>query len=182
MTQVFQFRRNSSPKPVKANQIAGLLRRAYKFHSDGRLQEAIALCEYILASGFDPPDVHYALGSFYQETQQWNAAIQHLRLLVEDPDYTLSCCYALGQCYRALGDLHTAAAYFDKAVDIVELDTLNIEEVDALIQLCQEAANTHLMRGERQQALALYNALLSFLRSRWWVDKVALVEQMLRAI
>src|SRR6185312_3957758 len=97
-----------------------------------------------------------------------------------DPDYALSCYYALGQCYRARGDLRTATMHFDEAVDRVNLDALTVEESDQLVQLCQEAAEAHRQLGEQEQTLTVYNALLGFLRSRGWNDKVAQVEFMLK--
>ena len=50
------------------------------------------------------------------------------------------------------------------------------------MQLCQEAAEAHRMLGEQEQALTVYNALLGFLRSRQWNDKVAQVEFMLQQL
>ncbi|HET8841126.1 MAG TPA: tetratricopeptide repeat protein, partial [Ktedonobacteraceae bacterium] len=48
------------------------------------------------------------------------------------------------------------------------------------VQLCQEAADAHRQMGEQEQAMTVYNALLGFLRSRGWNDKVAQVEFMLK--
>src|SRR5437764_13640288 len=70
--------------------------------------------------------------------------------------------------------------HFDEAVDRVNLDALTMEESDQLVQLCQEAAEAHRLLGEQEQALTVYNALLGFLRSRGWNDKVAQVEFMLQ--
>ena len=165
---------------VTASQVTGVLRQAQTFQTQGRFNDAIDLCEQILESGFDRPDARYFLGWLYQEQQRWQEAIQQFQLLLNDPDYALSCYYALGQCYRALGDLRTATLHFDEAVDRVNLDALTVEESDQLVQLCQEAAEAHRTLGEQEQALTVYNALLGFLRSRGWNDKVAQVEFMLQ--
>src|SRR5579884_2108605 len=74
----------------------------------------------------------------------------------------------------------SATVHFDEAVDRVNLDALTVEESDQLVQLCQEAAEAHRLLGEQEQALTVYNALLGFLRSRGWSDKVAQVEYMLQ--
>src|SRR5712691_9470188 len=103
-------------------------------------------------------------------------------MLLNDPDYALSCYYALGQCYRARGDLRTATVHFDEAVDRVNLDALTVEESDQLVQLCQEAAEAHRLLGEQESALTVYSALLGFLRSRGWNDKVAQVDFMLQQL
>ncbi len=165
---------------ITASQVTGVLRQAQTFQTQGRFNDAIDLCEQILASGFDRPDARYFLGWLYQEQQRWDEAIRQFQMLLNDPDYALSCFYALGQCYRAKGDLQSATMHFDEAVDRVNLDALTVEESDQLVQLCQEAAEAHRMLGEQEQALTVYNALLGFLRSRGWSDKVAQVEFMLQ--
>ncbi len=167
-------------KRITANQVTGALQQAQTFQNQGRFDDAIDLCEQILESGFDRPDARYFLGWLYQEQQRWDEAIQQFQLLLNDPDYALSCYYALGQCYRARGDLRTATIHFDEAVDRVNLDALTAEESDQLVQLCQEAAEAHRLLGEQEQALTVYNALLGFLRSRGWSEKVAQVDFMLQ--
>jgi tetratricopeptide (TPR) repeat protein len=167
-------------KRMTASQVTGVLRQAQTFQTEGRFADAIDLCEQILESGFDRPDARYFLGWLYQEQRRWDEAIRQFQTLLNDPDYALSCYYALGQCYRAIGDLRTATMHFDEAVDRVNLDALTIEESDQLVQLCQEAAEAHRLLGEQEQALTVYNALLGFLRSRGWNDKVAQVEFMLK--
>src|SRR6266700_1203249 len=169
-------------KRITASQITGVLRQAQTFQTQGRFTDAIDLCEQILESGFDRPDARYFLGWLYQEQRRWDEAIRQFHTLLNDPDYALSCYYALGQCYRAKGDMRTATQHFDEAVDRVNLDALTIEESDQLVQLCQEAAEAHRMLGEQEQALTVYNALLGFLQSRGWNDKVAQVEFMLQQL
>ncbi|HZU03717.1 MAG TPA: tetratricopeptide repeat protein [Ktedonobacteraceae bacterium] len=167
-------------KRITASQVTGVLKQAQTFQAQGRFPDAIDLCEQILESGFDRPDARYFLGWLYQEQQRWDEAIRQFQMLLNDPDYALSCYYALGQCHRARGDLRTATMHFDEAVDRVNLDALTVEESDQLVQLCQEAAEAHRLLGEMDQALTVYNALLGFLRSRGWSDKVAQVEFMLQ--
>jgi tetratricopeptide (TPR) repeat protein len=167
-------------KRITATQVTGALKQAQAFQTQGRFNDAIDLCEQILESGFDRPDARYFLGWLYQEQKRWDEAIRQFQTLLNDPDYALSCYYALGQCYRARGDLRTATMHFDEAVDRVNLDALTLEESDQLVQLCQEAADAHRQLGEQEQALTVYNALLGFLRSRGWNDKVAQVEFMLK--
>jgi tetratricopeptide (TPR) repeat protein len=167
---------------ITASQVTGVLRQAQTFQTQGRFADAIDLCEQILANGFDRPDARYFLGWLYQEQRRWDEAIRQFQTLLNDPDYALSCYYALGQCYRAKGDLRAATQHFDEAVDRVNLDALTIEESDQLVQLCQEAAEAHRLLGEQEQALTVYNALLGFLRSRQWNDKVAQVEFLLQQL
>ena len=172
---------NSAPQQrITANQVTEALQQAQVYQDQGRFNDAIDLCEQILASGFDRSDARYFLGWLYQEQQRWDEAIEQFQALLNDPDYALSCYYSLGQCYRARGDLRAATVHFDEAVDRVNLDALTVEESDQLVQLCQEAAEAHRLLGEQEQAFTVYNALLGFLRSRGWNDKVAQVEFMLQ--
>ena len=170
----------TSRKRITASQVTGALKQAQTFQAQGRFNDAIDLCEQILESGFDRPDARYFLGWLYQEQRRWDEAIRQFQMLLNDPDYALSCYYALGQCHRARGDMRAATIHFDEAVDRVNLDALTVEESDQLVQLCQEAAEAHRLLGEQEQALTVYNALLGFLRSRGWNDKVAQVEFMLK--
>jgi tetratricopeptide (TPR) repeat protein len=165
---------------IAASQVTGALRQAQTLQAQGRFNDAIDLCEQILESGIDRPDARYFLGWLYQEQQRWDEAIRQFQMLLNDPDYALSCYYALGQCYRARGDLRTATVHFDEDVDRVNLDALTEEESDQLVQLCQEAAEAHRLLGEQEQALTVYHALLGFLKSRGWSEKVAQVEFMLQ--
>ena len=165
---------------IAANQVTGALKQAQAFQTQGRFNDAIDLCEQIIGSGFDRPDARYFLGWLYQEQKRWDDAIRQFQTLLNDPDYALSCYYALGQCYRARGDLRTATMHFDEAVDRVNLDALTLEESDQLVQLCQEAADAHRQMGEIEQAQTVYNALLGFLNSRGWGAKVAEVESLMR--
>ena len=165
---------------ILANQVTPMLKQAQTFLVQGRFNDAIDLCEQIVDSGIYRPDAYYFLGWLYQEQQRWDDAIRRLQFVLNDPDYALSGYYALGQCYRAKGDMRTAAVHFDEAVDRVNLDALTVEESDQLVQLCQETAEAHRLLGEQEQALTVYNALLGFLLSRGWNDKVAQVEFMLQ--
>jgi tetratricopeptide (TPR) repeat protein len=169
----------SGRKRMTAQQVASALRQAQAAQTEGRIDEAIDLCEQIIGSGFDRPDARYFLGWLYQEQERWEEAIEQFQELLNDADYALSCFYALGQCYRAMGDLNAAAQHFDEAVDRVNLDALTLEESDQLIQLCHEAAEAHRALGEADQTETVYNALLGFLRSRGWEDQAAEVEQMM---
>ena len=156
---------------MSAAQVASALRQAQAAQAEGHIAEAIDLCEQIISSGFERPDARYFLGWLYQEQERYEEAIQQFSVLLDDPDYALSCFYALGQCYRAMGDLGAAAQHFDEAVDRVNLDELTLEESDQLIQLCHEAAEAHRALGELDQTETVYSALLGFLRSRGYTLK-----------
>jgi tetratricopeptide (TPR) repeat protein len=157
--------------------VTEMLVAAQADYQDGHVEAAIDQCEEIVAT-YGRADARYYLAWMYQEEHLWDAAVQHYSALLDDLDYALSCYFALGQCYRAKGDLKTAVNYFDEAVDRVNLDALTRDEADQLIQLCHEAARTHDDLGNTEAADTVYNALLGFLRSRGWQDKVAEAERL----
>ncbi len=165
---------------LSASQVSSALREAQQLQQDGHLDDAIQLCEELLDSGVDRPEVRYFLGWLYQETDRWDDAADQFDLLLNDPEYALSCFYALGQCARAQGDIESAARYFDEAVDRVNLDALGRDESDQLIQLCQEAAEAHREMNDMEGAETVFTALLGFLRSQGWPDQVAEVERLMR--
>jgi tetratricopeptide (TPR) repeat protein len=172
-------RRDGRPR-VSSSQIAAALRDAQQLQQDGRVDDAIEICEDLLSGGVDRSDVHYFLGWLYQEADRWGEAAEQFELLLDDPEYALSCFYALGQCARAEGRLREAAQYFDEAVDRVNLDALTHDESDQLLQLCQEAAEAHRDMQDIEGANTIFSALLGFLRSQGWGDQVGEAERMLR--
>lgn len=165
---------------MSSSQITSALREAQQLQQEGRIGDAVAICEELLESGVDRPDVHYFLGWLCQEADRWADAASQFELLLDDPEYALSCYYALGQCARALGQVEDAARYFDEAVDRVNLDVLNQDESDQLLQLCQEAAEAHRDMRDTEGAETIFSALLGYLRSQGWQEQVSEVERMMR--
>jgi tetratricopeptide (TPR) repeat protein len=166
------------PEEADDYYLTDMLREARALQQEGRIDESIELCEELVAT-YGSSEARYFLAWMYQEEHIWDGAIEHYTALLDDLDYALSCYYALGQCYRAKGDLQTAVNYFDEAVDRVNLDALEQDEADQLIQLCHEAARTHDDLGNREASDTVYNALLGFLRSRGWQDHVTNVEKLM---
>ncbi|HLY30906.1 MAG TPA: tetratricopeptide repeat protein, partial [Ktedonobacterales bacterium] len=164
---------------MTSSQISTALREAQQLQQENRLTQAIQICEELEESGVDRADVHYFLGWLYQEASRWPDAAAQFERLLDDPEYALSCYYALGQCARAMDNIQDAAHYFDEAVDRVNLDILTIEESDQLIQLCQEAAEAHRDMSDAEGAETIYSALLGFLRSQNWQEQIAEVERLM---
>lgn len=165
---------------LNSSQVASALREAQQLQGEGQLEDAIQLCEELVDSGVERSDVYYFLGWLYQEADRWEDAAAQFEMLLNDPDYALSCYYALGQCSRAQGNIEEAAHYFDEAVDRVNLDALTREESDQLLQLCQEAAEAHREMNDLEGAETVYTALLGFLRSQGWQEQVAEIERLMR--
>ncbi len=162
------------------SQVTTALREAQQLQQEGRLTQAVQICEELQESGVDRSDVRYFLGWLYQEADRWEDAAGQFEALLGEADYALSCFYALGQCARAMGNIQDAAHYFDEAVDRVNLDALAVEESYQLIQLCQEAAEAHRDMSDAEGAETIYSALLGFLRSQNWPEQISEVERLMR--
>src|SRR5260370_34982558 len=174
-------RAHSRARPrLDSGQIQEALRDAQQFQQEGNLDDGILVCEELLDPGVDRPDVHFFLGWLYQEADRWDEAAARFELLLDDPDYALSCFYALGQCARAQGNIEQAAHFFDEAVDRVNLDALARDESDQLLQLCQEAAEAHREMNDIEGAETGYTAVLGFLPSQGWSHQVAEIERLRR--
>ncbi|HEU0026855.1 MAG TPA: tetratricopeptide repeat protein [Ktedonobacterales bacterium] len=171
---------NARRTRMSSSQINSALREAQTLQQEGHVGEAVAICEELLESGVDRADAHYFLGWLYQEADRWEDASSQFERLLDDPEYALSCFYALGQCARALGNVPEAAQYFDQAVDRVNLDALEQNESDQLLQLCQEAAEAHRDMNDIEGAQTIFSALLGYLRSQGWRTQIAEVERMQR--
>jgi tetratricopeptide (TPR) repeat protein len=180
-SQEMSSSRSGRGRPRLSNsQVAAALREAQQLQQEDRLEEAVQLCEELIEGGVERADVRYFLGWLYQESDRWDEAAGQFELLLDDPDYALSCYYALGQCSRAQGNIEEAAHYFDEAVDRVNLDALTREESDQLLQLCQEAAEAHREMDDFEGAETVYTALLGYLRSQGWQDQVNEIERLMR--
>src|SRR5260370_10496469 len=88
---------------LSSSQVSAALREAQQLDLEDHLDEAVGLCEELLAQGVDRSDARYFLGWLYQEAERWEDAADQFQMLLADPEYALSCFYALGQCARALG-------------------------------------------------------------------------------
>ncbi len=163
---------------VDDNYVLNLIQEAQMMYQEGKIEEAIDQCEEIVAV-YNSAEAEYTLAFMYQEQHIWDAAVEHYTVLLDNPEYALSCYYSLGQCFRSKGDLQTASQYFDEAVDRVNLDMLNRDEADQLIQLCSEAARAHDDMNEYENSESIYNSLLGYLRSRGWKDSVRQVENLM---
>ena len=170
----------TSHKRIIASEVLNAMQQALAFQSQGRSNDAIDFYETILESGFDRPDTHYLLGRLYQEQHRWDEAIRQFQVLLHNSNYVLSCYYALRQCYRGRGDLHTSTTRIDETLEKVNLDSLTIKDASQLVRFYQEIAEAHRLLGEREQVITIFSALLDFLRDRGWTNEIPLIEFMLQ--
>ena len=118
------------------------------------------------------PAAHFNLGLLLQETMHFDEAIQEFQRTVDAPEYRLGSLFALGECYRAKGRIDEALSYFLEVLKIIDQATVRRDQADDLIQVYQSLAESYAAKGDSEQATQFADALVEFLKSKGWEDKV----------
>ena len=160
-----------APRLSKA-EIDSLISKALDQQLRGDNDGAIATYRSLLTAGVDMPAVNFNLGLVYQDSVRLDEAIEQFRQSVNESEYRLGSLFALGELHRAKGRVDDALGYFIEALKIVDLQTVKREQADDLIQVYESLAESFAAKGEAQQAAAFVNALVDFLSSKGWEDKV----------
>ncbi len=149
-----------------------LIGKAIELQTRGEIDDAIESYELAIMSGVRQPAARFNLGLLYQERLRLDEAIEQLQASVQDPEYRLGSHFALGECYRAKGRFDEAITHFVEVAKIVDMQTVKREQVGDLVRLYEGLASTYAMKGEQEQAARFANALVEFLGTKGWQDKV----------
>ncbi|MGD9316600.1 MAG: tetratricopeptide repeat protein, partial [Anaerolineae bacterium] len=152
-------------------EIDALVARAIDFQTRGLADEAIVVYSRVIDAGVDRPAAHFNLGLLFQQRFRFESAIAEFEKSVDHPQYALGSHFALGECHKALGQVDEALEHFVQVLKIVDLGTVQRDEVDDLIQLYDALANSYLAKGDPERALEFSNSLIEFLTSKGWEDK-----------
>jgi tetratricopeptide (TPR) repeat protein len=178
---VFEDMRLPSGKLSKA-EVDALITRAIDQQTQGNVTGAIDTYRRILATGVDMPAVNFNLGLLYQENFRLDDAIPQFKHTVNFTEYRLGSLFALGELYRAKGQVDEALNFFLEALKIIDLGTVSRDQADDLIKVYESLAETYATKGEAQQAGTFVNTLVDFLSSKGWADKVAQARQRLDSL
>jgi tetratricopeptide (TPR) repeat protein len=148
----------------------------------GDIEEATQSYERVLEAGVIQPAVNFNLGLLYQEQLRFGEAIAQFEKALDDPEYRLGGHFALGECHRARGRIDEALGHFIEVLKIVDMATVQREQVDDLIELYGELARTYAAKGEAEQASDFMNSLIGFLGAKGWEDKVTQARERLNAV
>lgn len=159
--------------------IGALLTRGLDAQKAGNSSAAVQAFEEARAAGEDSAAFHFNLGLLYQEQLRFDEALRELRRSVEDPEYALGSHFAMGECYRATGQIEEAVRHFIEALKIVDVSATVEGEAESVIELYASLADTYTARGQREQAIAFTNALVSFLSGPDWQMRAAQARQRL---
>jgi tetratricopeptide (TPR) repeat protein len=153
-------------------QVDTLTAKAVNAQSQHRVADAIEAYSKLVAAGVTRPEVRFNLGLLYFETMRYEDAIRYLRDMVDDPNYAMASHFALGQCYRAQGNVDAAVEHFLLVTKIVDLGNVRREQADELIAVYEGLAESYAAKGDKAQAESFSRALEEFLTSKGWEDKV----------
>lgn len=160
-------------------EIDALVGQAIDYQTSGEVQAAIDAYQRIIKAGTQMPAAHFNLGLLLQETMYFDEAIQEFQRTVDAPEYRLGSLFALGECYRAKGHVDEALSYFLEVLKIIDLGTVRRDQADDLIQVYQSLAESYAAKGDSEQATQFADALVEFLKSKGWEDKVGVARKRL---
>ena len=169
---VFEEDLAGADAPMSKADRDALISKAIDLQTRGATDEAIDAYERAIQGGMRQAAVHFNLGLLYQERVRLTEAIDQLQLSLEDPEYKLGAHFALGECYRAKGKLDEALTHFIEVAKIVDMRTVERDQAGDLVRLYESLAGTYALKGEQEQATAFTNALVEFLSTKGWEDKV----------
>ncbi len=159
-----------------------LLSKALDFQTRGLTNEAINYYERAMQSRVGSMAAKFNLGLLYQDRLRFDDAIHQLEIAVRDDDYRLGSHYALGELYRARGQMGTAVEHFITALKMVDLETVPPEQAERLNGLYNSLAESLATRVEAEKATAFANALVEFLGHTGWEEKVQAARARLNAL
>ncbi len=154
-----------------------LLARAIDAQEKGQTQEAIQAYEQLLAAGLNRPEVQFNLAILYQNTLRHQDAIPLLYETAQIPQLAVASRFALGQSYRAQGNVDAALDNYIQAMKIVDLSTVNRSQADQVIRLYESLAEGYRAKGDEASAQRFSAILLDFLNNKGWEDKVRQVRE-----
>ena len=169
---VFEEDKGSAGATLSKADRDSLISQAIAFQTRGEIERAIDTYERAIYGGVKQTAAHFNLGLLYQERLRLDDAIEQLLVSLEDPEYKLASHFALGGCYRAKGKLDEALTHFLEVAKIVDMRTVDRDQVDDLVRLYESLSDTYAAKGEKEQAIAFTNALVEFLSTKGWEDKV----------
>ncbi len=170
------------PKAPDGRRVDTILARALDAQRRGDVDEAILNYRLVLDTGFESADIHFNLGLLYKEKLMLEEAIRHLTKAAGHPNYALGAHFALGECYKIVGQVDRALEHFLEALKIVDLSAIDINQADALIRLYKNLADSFMIQGNRDQAVRFIQTLMNFFSARGWEDKVKELHKHLKTL
>jgi tetratricopeptide (TPR) repeat protein len=93
----------------------------------------------------------FNLGIAYLEQDLLDEAIKEFMLASQDKKWEMECCTNLGECYKRKNDFSEAVKWYEKAIDLVDNDSIQA------FALKYEIASLYEAKGESDKALTLFS-------------------------
>lgn len=170
------WRRADSPT-LAGSDAESILARAIDAQEKGQPSQAIQSYEQLLAAGMTRPEVQFNLAILYQNVLRHQEAIPLLQQTARVPQLAVASRFALGQSYRAQGNVDQALDNYIQAMKIVDLSTVNRSQADQVIRLYESLAEGYRAKGDVASAERFSTILLDFLGNKGWEDKVREVRE-----
>ncbi len=149
-----------------------LISKAVSDQTQGELESAIQAYETLAQAGINMPSVYFNLGMLYKEQMRFDLAIRQFERSLTDAEYLLGSHFALGECHQAQGNFKKALTHFLEAIKIVDMTTVQREQVDDLFRVYEGLAQNLVNTGEPERIQQLSNSLVDFLSQRGWEDEL----------
>ncbi len=171
--EIPEERREADNRPsLSQSDIDALIARAVDAQTRHRVSEAMEAYRKLLNAGVERPEVKFNLGLLYFETMRYDDAIGLLRDTITDKNLALASHYALGQCYRAQGQMDNAVEHYLQVLKIVDLGSVRRDQADELIAVYEGIAESYAAKGDRENMESFAGALEQFLTNKGWEDKL----------
>ncbi|MDQ3929086.1 MAG: tetratricopeptide repeat protein, partial [Chloroflexota bacterium] len=157
-----------SEKGGESPEAADLVARATEAQNKGEFRVALDLYEKAMQAGSVRPSVFYNAGLLNQQMSHPELAVAYLERSLQDPEFAMSSNFALGQCYHAMHDYSKAAAAFERALRLINVQQLSRSDADELVEIYSATANAHLGDNNPGRAASLYTTLVTLFKERKW--------------
>ncbi len=148
-----------------------LLSQALDFDSRRQSSEAIGCYERAIAGGVNDAAAHFNLGLRYQESARDREAIHEFCISMQDQEFWLASHFALGESYRARGQLDDALKHFMTVLKTLDLSTVPQAQAPRMLELYDNLAQNLLDHQEDGRLSIFMNALVGFLSQADWKEK-----------
>jgi len=110
-----------------------LISQALDYQRRGLVNEAISAYEQALATGLSSTAARFNLGLLYQDKLRFEDAIREFEFSVKDQEYRLASYFALGESYRARGQINKSIESFINVLTIVDMGTVRHDQEDRFV-------------------------------------------------
>lgn len=172
LAQLTGGREPSQTRLSKAQRDA-LIVQAIDHQTQGLTDMAIEGYRRAIEGGLSKAAAFFNLGLLHQEGRDYAEAVKYLGRVLTDERYRMAAHFAIGECYRAEGKINQALPHFIDVLKVIDLQAAQSEQAEDLIQLYQSLADTYITQGNTEKTQNFISALVGFLTSKGWEDKVA---------